>query len=502
MFKQAYAIDKKGIFANYFYKVKRKFVLNLIFLLFLNVLVKPFWIFGVERSVQNMVGASEFGFYFSLLNFSLLFNIILDFGITNFNNRNISQNSSILSKHVSNIIALKLLLAVLYAVLSISAALIIGYDIRQLSILGILILNQFLLSLILYLRSNISGLQMFKTDSMLSVLDRFLMIALCSILIWGKISGVSLKIEWFVLAQTVAYLITALIALALVVSKTQFFKLNFDFRFFRVFLKKSYPYALLILLMAFYNRIDSVMLERILPNGKEQAGVYAQAFRILEAASMFAFLFSSLLLPMFAKMLKKLQSVEDLVKLSFVLIIVPAIVIMNICHFYNEQIMKLLYWNYVDSSAVTLRLLMTGFLGICTTYIFGTLLTSNGNMKYLNWMAAAGMVLNITLNLILIPRYQVIGSATASMITQILTGLSQAFIAYKVFKFKINIKLILSLATFFIVSFAITWIISSCDINWMLAVAIAGTISLLLAIATRLFKIKEMIALIKERDGE
>jgi O-antigen/teichoic acid export membrane protein len=52
--------------------------------------------------------------------------------------------------------------------------------------------------------------------------------------------------------------------------------------------------------MAFYNRIDGVMLERMLDNGQEQAGIYAQSFRILDAASMIAFLFSGLLLPMFS----------------------------------------------------------------------------------------------------------------------------------------------------------------------------------------------------------
>lgn len=456
----------------------------------------------MERSVQNIVGASEFGFYFSLLNFSLLLNIILDFGITNFNNRNISQNHNILSKHVSNIVALKLLLAIVYAILSITAAFLIGYDLRQLGILGILIFNQFLLSLILYLRSNVSGLQMFKTDSMLSVLDRLLMIIICSILIWGNISGLNFKIEWFVLAQTAAYLLTAIVALVVVISKTTFFKLNFDFRFFRVFLKRSYPYALLILLMAFYNRIDSVMLERLLPDGKEQAGIYAQAFRILEAASMFAFLFSSLLLPMFAKMLKKKQSVEDLVKLSFLLIIVPAVLGMGICHFYSEEIMTLMYWEHVAASATTLSLLMTGFLGICTTYIFGTLLTSNGNMKYLNIMAASGMLLNIVLNLILIPRYQVVGSATSSMITQILTGLSQVVIAWKVFKFKFNYKLIISITIFILVSILITYFVSTLSLNWMLAVIITLISGVLFAFVTGLFKVKAILTLIKERETE
>jgi len=466
------------------------------------VLVKPFWIFGVERSVQNLVGASEFGFYFSLLNFSLLLNIILDFGITNFNNRNISQNNNILSKHVSNIVSLKFILAIVYAVLTISAALIIGYDSRQISILGMLIFNQFLLSFILYLRSNLSGLQLFKTDSVISVLDRFLMIILCSVLIWGNVSGKSLKIEWFVLIQTFSYLLTAIVAFILVIRKTTFFKLNFDLRFFRVFLKRSYPYALLILLMAFYNRIDSVMLERLLPNGKEQAGIYAQAFRILEAASMFPYLFSILLLPMFAKMLKKQQNVEELAKLSFVLVIVPGIIIMIVCHFFNVEIMKLMYWEHVESSAVTLSFLMTGFIGICTTYIFGTLLTSNGNMRQLNIMAASGMLLNITLNLILIPHFEVVGSAIASMITQVLTGLSQLLIATRIFKFKINYKLIISLTIFIAMSILLTAFVSKLDFNWLYLVLIVVAVSLILAFATGLFKVKAIKSVIRESEDE
>ena len=265
--------------------MKRNFVINLCFLLFLNILVKPFWIFGVERSVQNIVGAEEFGIYFSLLNFSLLLNIILDMGITNFNNRNIAQNRNLLDKSLSNLLALRLVLAVVYIAISLIIALCLGYELRQMKILGILVVNQFLQSMTLYLRSNVSGMQMFKTDSMLSVLDRLLMIIFCSILVWGHVTDTPIKIEWFVLTQTAAYFITALVAFLIVFSKTKHFRLNFQMKYFIAFIKQSFPYALLILLMAFYNRIDSVMLERMLPDGKEQAGIYAQAFRILEAAS-------------------------------------------------------------------------------------------------------------------------------------------------------------------------------------------------------------------------
>ena len=46
----------------------------------------------------------------------------------------------------------------------------------------------------------------------------------------------------------------------------------------------SFRFALLVLLMSFYNRIDSVMLERLLPKGTgtTQVAIYAKAFRLLD----------------------------------------------------------------------------------------------------------------------------------------------------------------------------------------------------------------------------
>lgn len=158
--------------------MQKKFLKNLAFLVFLNLLVKPFWIFGVDREVQNITGPEEYGFYFTILNFSYLFYIILDLGITNFNNRNIAQNNQLLNKHLAGISTLKVLLGVAYGIIIFIIGWIIGYDARQMYLLAWVGFNQFLLSLILYLRSNISGLLLFKTESFLSVLDRLLMIDL------------------------------------------------------------------------------------------------------------------------------------------------------------------------------------------------------------------------------------------------------------------------------------------------------------------------------------
>jgi len=231
--------------------MQRKFITNLGLLLLLNLLIKPFWVFGIDRTVQNVVGSEEFGFYFAIFNFGFLFNILLDLGITNFNNRNIAQNKQLLAKHFSGIISLKLLLGILYFVVTLGLAFIWGYRGKQLSLLALVGFNQFLLQFLLYLRSNISGMLMFRTESLMSVLDRSLMIIIMSVLLWGGITNQLFKIEWFVYGQTLAYTIAVLIAYSIVAIKSKSIRINWNFPFFYMILRKSAPFALLTLLMTF-----------------------------------------------------------------------------------------------------------------------------------------------------------------------------------------------------------------------------------------------------------
>lgn len=476
--------------------LKRKFITNLLLLLFLNVLIKPFWVFGIDLTVQNMVGDESYGLYFSLLNFSMILNILLDVGITSYNNRNIAQHHQLLKKHVSNIVGLKFVLAFVYMVVSLVIALIIGYNKIQFHLLFFLILNQFLISFSLYLRSNISGLHLFRTDSLLSVLDRSLMIIICSILIFTNITGHVFRIEWFVYAQTIAYLIANLVILAVVLAQTGKLKINFDRRFFLVFLKQSYPYALLILLMSFYNRIDSVMLERLLPNGKDQTGIYAHAFRLFDAVSMFGVLFAGLLLPIFARMIKHREDISSMVQFSFLLLFVPSLIISFSSGFYDVQIMNLLNYSHPELSASIFRLLMISFLGVATTYIFGTLLTANGSIRELNWMAVAGMIINIALNLFLIPRLEAIGSAWASLITQLFTAIAQTILAVVLLKLTINYRLIGKLVLF--VSFVfLVGVFSRKVENWYLGYALMIGSSVLFAFFTRLINLQALFQIIR-----
>ncbi len=490
--------------------MQKKFLTSLVILLFLNLLIKPFWILGIDRVVNNIVGAQEYGFYFAIFNFSFLFNILLDVGLTNFNNRNISQNSHLLNKYFSGIVVLKILLSIVYIIITISIGLIIGYNSNQMQLLYVLGFNQILISFILYLRSNISGLHFFKTDSLISVLDRFLMILFCSVLIWGNITNQKMTIQWFVYAQTTAYLLTAAVAFIIVVRKSNFSKLYWNSKFFIVIIRQSLPYALLVLLMTFYNRIDSVMIERLLSGneGAYQSGIYASAYRLLDATNMIAYLFSVLLLPIFARMIKQKQDVGKMVKLSFSLLITPAIIISFSCIFYRYEIMNMLnpqhtnetieiFQSRLNQGAFVFAALMGCFIAISTTYIFGTLLTANGNLKQLNIFASIGMLVNIALNFIVIPVYLASGSAVVCIITQFGTAALQMGYAIIKFKFKIRWIIIFRFVFFVIGLLLIQYLFKQFNFEWHYKFILLILASFTYAFVLKLINVKEIIHIFK-----
>jgi O-antigen/teichoic acid export membrane protein len=467
----------------------------------MNLLIKPIYILGIDRAVQNEVGAASYGIYFAIFNFSFLLTIILDFGITNFNNKNIAQNNHLLTKHFSSLVSLKLALAAVYIVITLVTGLLIGYDTRIMKLLLIQGFNMFLLFFINYMRSNLAGLHLFKTDSLVSVLDRVILIVLTLFMLKMDVFKGPNGIMYFVYAQTFSYFLSAVIIFIIILRKTHTFKLNLNKAFSMMILKKSLPYAILTLLMSFYNRIDTVMIERMLPKGvgDVQSGIYAQGFRLLDATNMIAFLTAGMLLPIFSRMIKYKESVEPLVKLISTLLLGAAIVIGIGCFFYSDELMKMLYpKQYVEESGQIFSLLMLSFIAVSTTYIFGTLLTANGNMKHLNYMAASGMCLNLVLNYILIKKYEAYGSAISSMTTQFLTAIIQVIIAQRIFKFKINYWLINTFIMFTIGVIAINYGSKMLQFNWVLNFAIMVISCGLWAIISGLINIKSIFRFLQK----
>ena len=423
--------------------MRKKLLSGLFWILLANLIVKPLWILGVEVGVQNAVGNAMYGFYAALFNFSYIFNILLDLGITNYNTRNIAQHPQLIQKHLSGILGIKLCLLGLYLMVTFSVGLMIGYGSEEFRLLVWLTLCQFLNSLILYLRSNFEGLMLFRWDSLFSVLDRLLMIVICGCLLWSPLRD-RFNIFWFVYAQVVAYGITAVLAFAVIARKTKFRRLRWNWRFFLVVLKQSAPFALLVLLMASYNRIDPILLRRLASDA--DAGIYAGAFRLLDALTMVAYLVSVVLLPVFSKICKeqRIASVnyplptthcplQDALRLVFWPLILFATGCAVGCSLLAEPLMELLFPGRGMLYVPVFRVLIFGFIPICFTYIFGTLLTAGGYLRQLNLFAATTLVLNVVVNLLLIPRLGAVGSAWASLTAQTFMALAQLLLAIRLF---------------------------------------------------------------------
>lgn len=405
----------------------------------LNLMVKPVAIFGIDTAVQNRVGAEDYGIYFSLLNFSILFNIVLDFGINNFTTKNIAQSPKIASKYLEKILTFRFILFIFYAVISYSVAFVLGWEGEELYLLSFLVFNQFLITLIAYIRSYFGGLMLFKTEAFLGVLDRLLLIFLCGAVLYFPVTDTPFRIEWFIWIQTVCYGIALIVGFILLFSKIGVPKLKYRPVFSYAIVRKSFPYALLILLMTIYTRVDSVMIERLHPNGRMEAGYYAQGFRLLNALFMFAMLFSNLLFPMFSKMFTKKQDVLPLLSITSKLLIGGSILIAIVTYFNSEYILGLVYNSDIAFSNLTFQLLMFSFIGMCSTIIFGTLLTAKGDLRFLNIVAGVGIVVNAVANLYLIPIYGATGAAIATVTTQSAVSITQFIYSMRILKIEFSL---------------------------------------------------------------
>ena len=390
--------------------------------------------------MQNRVG-EHYGTYFALLNLAYLFQILNDFGIQSFNNRHISQHPQMLPKYFPNLLAIKWLLATLYVTITMAvAAFVLGYGAEVLPLLFVLLINQVLVQLILFLRSNISGLGHYRLDSLLSSLDKLLMVITCGVLIWTDWLPFSLLN--FALGQTLALFITAIVVFVLLRQRAVFpvkpsWAANWRAGRPAVFsmFRQSLPYALVVLLMFAYTRLDAVVLERLA--GAAHADVYASAFRLLEACNMFGYLFASLLLPMFARLLKSKESVRPLTSMSFKLIWAGSVTLAAAIFFAREDLLRLMMPARASEYRFeVLGVLIWAFVPVSVTYIFSTLLTARERMMRMNRFFIVGIVIDLALNLLLIPQYHAIGSALAALTTQIFIAGAMIWLCVREFNFR------------------------------------------------------------------
>lgn len=462
-----------------------------------NLLIKPFWILGIDRAVQNRLGFEAYGQYYILFNFVLLLSVLLDFGIANYTTSNLAKNPNLLEKQFSALLTIKLLFSAIYIALTLLFAGILGYDKSVWYLIFMLSVNQVLSFFHIYFRSNVSGLQLFKTDSIFSVLDRLLMIIFCSILLFTNIF--ELNISNFIYAQTLGYAISAAISFSYIRKKISKVKLVYDKVILWDIYKKTAPYALLALLMTLYTRVDNILIGKLLPDGDYHGGIYALGYRLLEAANMMAALVAMLLLPIFSKMIAERQKLEPLINTALGILVAPSFIFGISCFFFQSEILVMLSPNANRYATQVFGWVILCFIPLCFMYIFGSLLTANGSLKILNILALIALITNFGLNLWLIPKYQALGAAYAAIITQTFIGITNCFFAYKVLKVQFDKIIFFKLFILFVSLIAIAIICKTYTIPLFVSLGILSSFGALLIFVFKLLDIKQLGNLAKSK---
>lgn len=478
----------------------RKFVSNLGLLLVLNLLIKPIWIFAIDRNVQNAVGSEEYGLYFVLFDLSYVFSIFLDLGITNYNNRNIAQHRQTLGKYFAALFQMKAGLGVLYLILTSGFALFIGYRTQDLELLGILLFNQFLASLLLFMRSNISGILEFKKDSILSILDKSLMILFCSILLWGLDLQAEFNIMWFAYAQGISYLIAVFVAWLLLrpyLSKIEF---GISKAFILSIIKQSLPYAILILFMSIYYKSGTVILDYLSP-GSSAVGEYAKSYRILDSVIMLGNMFVALLFPIFSNMTRRGGDLNEIVQISSRLLLIPAIVVSTLCFLFGSEVLHLLYPEASERTILAFRVLMISFIPISFVNIYGTLLTASGKLKYMIGVSAAAILLGFSLNILLVPENAELGTAIATLSSHSLAAVFFYGIARSRHQVGLGSKDVVLLVCLMPLAYGIHISMAAMELNWILEVLGIGLVSFAFVWLSGLLKFRELTLVLLRRDS-
>lgn len=481
--------------------MKKEFLINILFLLGINLLIKPLYLFGVDLHIQNIVGVNTYGMYKVLFNIAFLLQFVHEPGIQSFNSQNIAKNPDQLGFHLPRILGLKMILGIVYFALALGYFALKGFDSELLPLMIVVAINLFLSTLFIYLRTNIAGIGKYRIDSLLSTLDKLLMLLILGYLSWVSPLRNNFEIIWLAYGQMAAFGISCLVALVILYRHLDGFGISFSWDYTKKLLKWSAPYALILLTMSAYTRMDSIMLEHILKDEGRESGIYEYGYRFLDALNMIGYLFAALLLPMYAANIKDNKIIKDLVDVGLRMMVLVTFVGSAAAITYRSEIMN---WAHAEATPYygdIMLYLMLSFIALSIAYVFGSLLVANNSLKKFNILLILGVAINFGLNAYLIPTEHALGAAKATLITQSLMTIGQIYLVIKIMKVKINPSLlfiVLGFGLFCILIFGSIY--AYLPTNWIIRAIISISFSLIVALLLRLIDIRMITDLISKKN--
>lgn len=362
--------------------------------------------------IARWIGAEDIGQYIFAVSLTTIMSVFVDFGLSNVLIREAAKFREKANSYLNSILSVK----VLFSIVAYAAVVIIINVLDKPAIVQIMVYLAGLVMITdafsLSFWSIFRGFQNLRYESISIGINQILILAV-------GIAGVLLQFPIWILI--VALLCGSMFSLvySLVLIKTKLkFKLRFEWNkstlglLFRI----AIPFALAGIFTRVYSYIDQVLLSVLI--GDKELGWYGVAYKLTFALQFIPAAFAAAVYPamssFYIEAKDKLKTVFD--KSMFLLMILSIPISVGIITL-ADSIILALYTSEYEASIVALQILISALVFIFMGYPVGAILNSCDRQAINTMNMGITMVVNIILNLILIPRYLHIGASIAALVS-------------------------------------------------------------------------------------
>lgn len=389
--------------------------------------------------LARYVGPASLGKYYFAISFTTIFAIFIDLGFANVLTREIAKDSEKAQKWLSNILSIKVPLALLSLGVVFILINIFAYDSLTKNLVYISCICMVLDSFTSTFFSVVRGFHNLKYESISSIIFQLI------VLIFGYsalLMGGGLIPAMVALALASTYNFTY----SLIVLQTKIkiaIKLAYDKYLVKEILTISWPFAVYAIFQRLYMYLDSVFLSVL--SGDVQVGLYQIAFKIIFALQFLPMAFTASLYPAMSSywhsnkeqlLISFERAINYLIIISLP-IIVGAIVL-------ADKIILLFKVGYSDA-LLPLQISIVSLLFIFINFPIGSLLNACDKQRKNTLNMGIVMVSSIVLNLILIPYFKATGASITVLLTNaLMTSLGFIWVKKIIpYHFTKNIKIFL-----------------------------------------------------------
>jgi O-antigen/teichoic acid export membrane protein len=458
--------------------------------LFIATIISYILGFFINIYIARYLGAEGFGILSLALALTGIFAIFTELGLNTLTIRDIARDKSLKDNYVTNTAIIKVFLSFLTFGLIILTVNIIGYNSEVAYVIYIITVSIILGAFTSIFNSIFQALQKMEYMSIGNILNAVLLFA-------GVLWGIYFKLDIFFFAAIylIANSLVLIYSFLVYIWKFSIPQININLSLWKPKLKEALPFGITNIFGSIYYWIDSVMLSIMV--GNEVVGWYNAAYRLMFVfLSVYAVYMSS----MFPVMSKFFKTSEEFLKLSYELsfkyLLIISIPIAVGTTLVADKVILLIYGNEFIPAILTLQILIWTIPFLFINGLSGNLLNSINKQVTIMKVTSIAAVINIILNLALIPRFSLIGSSVATVFTELvlLVILTHLLLKTDYLDWKAVIKVIPSILISNIIM--IVFIIYLRDINLLELILMASIIYIIAIFLTKTID-KRDISIIK-----